>query len=143
MGNSHIVSKKGPPAGLQKGFCLKYGGGDGARIRKMRNCRDWRTVSDRVLLWPPQRLTDPLPLASRRSNYHEMHGSGYNLVTVSSPKPYQPFLSDLDHSSATRRSGDKHPYSSVRPQIYGCNVETYIHLELCIVSSEVRTRSSL
>ena len=58
--------------------------GDGARIRKMRNYKDLRKLSDRILSWMAQALMERCQVAAHCTSLHEIHAAGYNLVTVPS-----------------------------------------------------------
>lgn len=63
----------------------------GGRIRNMRNWpeplpvpalrKDLRKLSNRILSWTAQALSDSGPVAGRCTIFHEMHAAGYNLVT--------------------------------------------------------------
>lgn len=85
-------------------------GGDGVRIRRTRNCKDLRELSNRILSWMPQALRDSGPVAAHGTSLHEIHAPGYNLVTVLRPGSWynccmapktlfdvNPYLSDPDH----------------------------------------------
>ena len=51
---------------------------DGARIRKTRNCKDLRKLSDHILSWTPQALRDPGSVARRGKSLHQIHAAGYS-----------------------------------------------------------------